>query len=227
MLIVNTQGGLMFAHALRRHMMQFEQDVSLGKTPAELATQHLFLHPSAQKTALWLAMLQEVKYGPFQLSVAPPTNVVSASDQSRYSMFDTAPDTIEAAHVIAQAIDGKSVLLVHAPGRMRFRVIPGTYSLTGSFGLVPGAYMQGKTDGVVFRVTLRMPTGANRVLFARTLVPLQVKSDQGMQSLAVTFLADHATEVELETQPGPAKNSEWDWSYWTQIRLIRQGEKVN
>lgn len=226
-LLVNTQQGLTFARSLHHKMIQFQQDVALGRTPAELAVRHPFLFPDTQRIIARIAMLQEVKYGPFRSSAEQRHEVSHGSAPHSYPMFDTAPDTIQAVHVAPQEIEGKPVLLVHAPGRMRFRITTGTYLLTGSFGLVPGAYMQGKTDGVVFRVTLGMPTGETRVLFARTLAPLHVKSDQGMQSLAVTFQTDHATEVALETQPGSANNSQWDWSYWTQIRLARQGEKAH
>ena len=79
LLIVNTWGGQRFARSLRHKMMAFEQDVALGHTPTELATRHPFLHPRAQMIASGLTMLQEAKYGPFQVSGARSTKVVPQS----------------------------------------------------------------------------------------------------------------------------------------------------
>ena len=43
--------------------------------------------------------------------------------------------------------------------------------------------------------------------------------DRGIQPLEAVFTTDGAAELVLRTDPGPAGDTAWDWSFWTGIEL--------
>ncbi len=110
--------------------------------------------------------------------------------------------------------------LLHAPARMEFTLPAGTARLTASFGLRPGAYDQGgHTEGVEFRVTATWLDGRTETLWRRWLDPVHHSVDRGVQSMEITLPASRPATVILQTGPGPTGNTQWAWSYWTQIKF--------
>jgi hypothetical protein len=134
-------------------------------------------------------------------------------------MFKTPPDAVNSIHPPAcWPVDGEKVLMVHAPGEVRFRVRKGLHRLSGRFGIAPGAYEEGKTDGVLFRAkAVRGQT--EETLFQRYLDPLADEGDRGFQRLETRFSTADSAEVVLETDNGPAGNDGWDWSFWTDVEV--------
>jgi hypothetical protein len=113
----------------------------------------------------------------------------------------------------------KAVLL-HAPATMEFAVPAGTTRLSAGFGLRPGAYDDGgNTDGVEFRVIANWSDGRTEILWRRWLDPVHHSVDRGVQQMEITLPANRPATVILQTDPGPAGNTQWDWSYWTQIKF--------
>jgi hypothetical protein len=93
-------------------------------------------------------------------------------------------------------------------------------TLTGQFGIVPGAYSEGgQTDGVLFSAVTVDGRGREVILFERFLNPVGVPEDRGLQGLKVTWRSETSTELVLRTHPGPAGNVAWDWSFWTEISI--------
>lgn len=113
--------------------------------------------------------------------------------------------------------DGRPVLQVHAPGRVVLRR-RGARRLTGWFGLRRA--IAAPCDGVEFVVRLARGDGGEEVLWRRHLDPLGVSSEAGPQPLDV-LLPEGDHDVVLETRPGPAGDTSFDWSYWGQLRLER------
>jgi len=121
----------------------------------------------------------------------------------------------------------EAVLLVHAPGEIRFALPKGKYSLTGKFGILAGAYAannQSPTDGVEFSVTVASKTpNEARILFTQLLNPLSTEQDRGLQQFAVTpFELEQDAELVLHTKPGIANNAQSDWSVWKAVMLRKE-----
>lgn len=102
-----------------------------------------------------------------------------------------------------------------APPVLRRR---GARRLTGWFGLRRA--IAAPCDGVEFVVRLARGDGGEEVLWRRHLDPLGVSSEAGPQPLDV-LLPEGDHDVVLETRPGPAGDTSFDWSYWGQLRLER------
>jgi hypothetical protein len=117
--------------------------------------------------------------------------------------------------------NGKEVLLAHPDSSIEFPVRAGDVSLTGSFGLLDGAYQNGNaTDGVEFVIEYVPARGPASVLWRRYLDPLAVAADRGLQSFAVALPQPASGRVILRTQNLPGRNAAWDWSMWTDLRFL-------
>ncbi len=115
---------------------------------------------------------------------------------------------------------GAPGLLVHAPGRLTFDVVPGTYDLRGSFGFRPGAYLGGSTDGADFSVWLE--TSSRRQVWMRHLDPVSALADRGAQRIELTFEVSDAGRLLLETERGPSGSDAFDWTVWADLQLARR-----
>jgi hypothetical protein len=118
--------------------------------------------------------------------------------------------------------NGQSVLMVHAPGELRFAVNSGTHRLTCEFGLLSEAYLiqtNTPTDGVEFSASL-LESGQETVLFRRFLQPVQETNDRGMQSCGnLAFAVKTQGDLVLRTHPGPTNNRNYDWSFWRAVKI--------
>jgi hypothetical protein len=117
---------------------------------------------------------------------------------------------------------GRTVVQVHSPGRLRFPWPTGASQLTATYGLRAAAYAPpSATDGVDFVVVASTVDGDQVELYRRPLRPLDRAGDRGPQVLAIQLPEDgNYNALELVTDPGPAGNADWDWSYWADIRLL-------
>jgi hypothetical protein len=140
-------------------------------------------------------------------------------DRIRYPAFATRPEEASSATAIAvEQVGGSNVLMVHAPGEMTFAVPPGAHRLSGSFGVLPPAYEVGTTDGVLFRVETGTEGTVPVVLYERHLDPVRNPGDRGVQTLSVDLPRD-AGALRLRTLNLPGHTCEWDWSYWSGVRI--------
>ncbi|OQW87986.1 MAG: hypothetical protein BWK78_08645, partial [Thiotrichaceae bacterium IS1] len=146
--------------------------------------------------------------------------------QLKYIMFHSYPyQEISAYPVKETSENGQSVLMVHAPGELRFAVKSGRHLLTCEFGILSDAYPQTNmptTDGVEFSASL-LENGQETTLFKRFLNPVQVATDRGIQPCGeLAFEVKTQGDLVLRTHPGPANNRNYDWSFWTAVQI---GEK--
>lgn len=165
------------------------------------------------------------------ISESPVTPSVLADNVNQkllgtfYPMFSSKPVQVSFPNQ-EMAEEGQAVLMVHAPGEMRFQVSPGKHTLTGQFGLLAGAY-DGKPgscpavgDGVEFSILLKEEQKPEQVLFKRFLNPRLLEPDRGMQTLpGISFAVEKEATLLLLTQPGPANDAQCDWSFWKGIRI--------
>jgi hypothetical protein len=91
-----------------------------------------------------------------------------------------------------------------------------------TYGLRPEAVASGKTDGVVFIVETKSPTGTITEAFRRRLDPVANPADRGPQSARVILpLAPPGSRLLLRTDPGPHDDRGFDWSYVTGMQFVR------
>lgn len=111
----------------------------------------------------------------------------------------------------------KQVFKAHAEMRVVSPLPKGSKSLSIGFGILDGAWQQGATDGVEFRVTAIKSDGTEQVLFSRKLQPTTQANDRGIQQATISLTDIDANKVALETLPG--NTTQWDWSYWSQAEV--------
>lgn len=170
----------------------------------------------------------EVTITAHEFTITPPVLESTMEEKIQrkfYPMLKTKPYQVSLPHQ-DMLEEGQSVLMVHAPGEMQFRVKTGPHTLKGQFGLIADAYQNRQrcpylSDGVEFKVVLQPLAGAPQTLFKRFLNPQTVVTDRGFQKLpdlSFTVLGEEAMLL-LLTQPGPADNAQCDWSFWQGIKI--------
>jgi arabinofuranosyltransferase len=138
-----------------------------------------------------------------------------------YPMFHSTPYKVSSPN--QEAIENTQlVLMVHAPGEMRFKLSSGKHKLSGQFGILKGAYSRETefpTDGVEFSAVIMDQNGQETVLFKRFLNPRLLTQDRGLQNfMIVSFETKNNAELVLRTHPG-ANNANSDWSFWNAIKI--------
>jgi hypothetical protein len=134
--------------------------------------------------------------------------------------FKTCPQEIQSKQLVRIAeCEGKTVLVVHPDGQMRFSIRPGMRQVHGQFGLLPEAYQKGNSDGVQFVVEYQPTAGPTRVLFDRYLDPLEKSADRGFQALSVDLPEGCQGSLVFKTGNLSGKTTSWDWSFWTDIHI--------
>ena len=111
--------------------------------------------------------------------------------------------------------NAKDVWLARAPMKIKFKLADTVERLSVGFGIVDGAWQEGETDGVEFRIIARALDGQEQVIFSHRLEPVSNLKDRGVQQATIDLSKIDAHEVILETLPGPTP--QWDWSYWSEI----------
>jgi hypothetical protein len=125
------------------------------------------------------------------------------------------------AHVPIAVVeeDKKEILFAHPPSEITFQVNFPAKRLSGRFGLMRAAYTApNKTDGAEFIVEWVTPDGRHTTLLSRTLQPLTVGADQGMQSFVVD-LPSGGGLLNLKINPGAHNDIAFDWAYWTDVNF--------
>ncbi len=115
-----------------------------------------------------------------------------------------------------------TVYAVHVPSSMAFPLPEHARRLTGAFGIRPGAFAnQGAgTDGAGFHIRLVAPDGARSPLLDRLLRPAEVEGDRPLQRFSIDLPpAPPGSRLEFTTDPGPADNSAYDWTIWTDLAI--------
>ncbi|MCF7759598.1 MAG: DUF2029 domain-containing protein [Cephaloticoccus sp.] len=143
------------------------------------------------------------------------------SDKRVFSMFDVTPvDYVTKAPLSEGVIDGRPVMVFHAPSDLTLRVPRGATTCSGAFGYVETAYTNGNTtDGATF--TISWVLGSEEIiLLERTLEPLIKEKDRGLQFFKVTLPPGRdGGQLRLKISAGPRNNFAWDWTAWTGLNI--------
>lgn len=125
----------------------------------------------------------------------------------------------------AEALDqvgfSNGVFGAHAPSLLACRVPAGARAIIGRFGIAGGAYAdpENGTDGAEFRVELLGVDGNRTELFQQLLRPLIRPEDRGAIDLEVELPPGAEGEVEFIISPGPAGDSNFDWTFWENLHF--------
>jgi hypothetical protein len=141
------------------------------------------------------------------------------ADQAKFHMFLATPISYEALNPPNEdAIDKRTVMIMHAPSHMVFEVPAGATMVEGSFGFVTGAYQQGgRTNGAQFVVY--WSDGSDRmILHERYLDPLNRLNDRGLQHFSAR-LPKGSGHVTFRIDPGEYGEFAFDWTGWTGIQF--------
>jgi hypothetical protein len=141
-------------------------------------------------------------------------------ERNRYFMFKQPPVMSESYTPTSTGeIDGRTVILMHAPSRMEFAIPAGATEIVGTFGFMPGAYKNGgETNGAEFRVVWT-DGAAEKVIYKRMLDPVKEPADQGLQDFRADLAGISGGRLRLVIAPGPYDNNAWDWTVWTGIAI--------
>ncbi len=159
------------------------------------------------------------------LSSLPPSTAgrefFRQSDKQLFRMFDVTPTTYQAKASLSEGeIDGRPVMVFHAPSELTLDVPRGATQCSGAFGILPTAYTGGNsTDGAVFYITWVLGT-EEILLMERALDPLRRMNDRGLQYFRVNLPARReGGYLRLWISPGPQNNFAWDWTAWSGLNV--------
>ena len=140
--------------------------------------------------------------------------------KDRFHMFKSIPIQYEAHVPISEnTVDGKQMMVLHAPSEMTFDMPAGATSVTGFHGFVPGAYSDGgDTNGAEF-IIYWSNGPASQELYRRFLDPVHRPGDRGMLPFTAPIPDLRGGRIYLRVDPGPYGNFAWDWTGWSGIEI--------
>jgi hypothetical protein len=157
------------------------------------------------------------------VSALPPSDAGKSffqnADRAKFHMFMVAPISYEALNPPNEdAIDGRRIMIMHAPSQMVFEVPAGATKVTGAYGFVAGAYSNGgKTNGAEFLITWT-DGNAPVILSERYLNPISNPDDRGLQKFELA-LPKGTGRVTMQVKPGLYGEYAFDWTGWTAIEF--------
>lgn len=193
---------------------RFELDVLVGVPLEELAHRHS--HDFYAPPEAFLARLEWLKESglpPFRPGIRDGT----PRPPRPFHMMQLAPVQAPPEEGLrTRRIGGRAVLMVEAPGELRFEVPPDAEHLFGRYGVLRQLWTPEATDGLRFRVLLATSEEETE-LFARELRP--ERADDGKLHRLLVELPSAEGEVVLRVErlgePGPV-----DWGGWTQVGFL-------
>lgn len=141
-------------------------------------------------------------------------------NRERFNMFKAVPVDYEAqATPSTEEIDGKSVMVMHAPSTMTFNVPANAREINGQHGFLTGAYTNGgDTNGAEFVIV--WSDGKEAIeLYRKFLYPVNHPEDRGLKNFHVDLKNISGGRLYFKTLPGLQNNFSWDWTAWTGIEI--------
>ncbi|MBX3736388.1 MAG: hypothetical protein KF715_06865 [Candidatus Didemnitutus sp.] len=161
------------------------------------------------------------------VATAPAALIPDAKEQElraeEFPMSSPAPHRASSRFGVSPGeIEGRRVILAHAPSEIFFHPPPGATRIAALVGLAPSAYAKPPpeaTDGVVAEIFELQPDGLRRSLWRRELIPVSRPSDRGAQEVNFVSPVSLSGELVFSIAPGPAGNLSYDQAYWAQIDI--------
>lgn len=162
-----------------------------------------------------------------RVSAAPPPALPDAKEQELraedFPMAQPAPQLARSRFGISVAdIDGRRVILAHAPSEIFMRPPAGATRITAAVGLAASAYAKPApeaSDGVIAEIFELGSDGMRRSLWRRELSPVARSADRGPQEIDFVSPVPFSGELIFRIDPGPAGNFAYDQAYWARIEV--------
>ncbi|GAB5560390.1 MAG: hypothetical protein SynsKO_20370 [Synoicihabitans sp.] len=186
-----------------------------GEAPRRIKTLSLEV---AEEDRRWFQ-----KHAVIDISLLKPTQLKQEYyrqlDRQRFSSFARQPADFSAKTSLSnQDIDGREVVIMHAPSMMTFPLDQPINRIEGAHGYPAGAYTDGgETDGAIFVIEWQN-NGETRELYRRLLDPLSRTDDRGLVDFELTDL-DLPAEGEVRFTILMNSNPGWDWTAWADIEI--------
>lgn len=201
-----------------------------GLSPQPFATSdNADLYLPADMIAAAVAKLQGRKFTNARVLVAPaaahPLPDAKAQDLRGQDFPMCTPAPVHARSkfgVSAGELDGRRVILAHAPAELTFQPPAGVTRFSAVVGLAASAYakpLPEASDGVVVEIFEETADGLRRSLLRRELTPATRESDRGPQELAHDNGTPFRGQLVFTIDPGSAGNFAYDQAYWARIEI--------
>jgi hypothetical protein len=218
----NVEDAIEVGRSRRQRFAAFEQELLLGVDSRSLSERHApFLLNDKGYLDVQMRSLHHAGIGIFRHLNPFPSRVTNLdSNPYSFAMMRTPPILAQSEISVSVGFcHDRNVLGVHAPGELHFQLPRGSHRILGEFGIAPGAYEQGQTDGVLFTVECLSDNSTPVILYERHLDPLHESRDRGLQTLRLDLPEGMEGRLIFRTSNKPGHNTGWDWSYWTGIEI--------
>ncbi len=108
----------------------------------------------------------------------------------------------------------------HAPTELIFNIPAKATTAEAVFGVLDGAYTEGRTKGIVFEAFLRKPNTPDQIAYQTFLEPLFTPSDRGPKHFQISIPAEYAgAELVLRSRAGPTGDASYGWGYFEKVSI--------
>jgi hypothetical protein len=141
-------------------------------------------------------------------------------DLGQFPGFSRAPVSASGYTPSVVQYEHHDVLLLNEPSLLNFELNGSERSLSFSLGYIPGAYLDGNTDGADFVVELHRSGQSSQELHRLGLHPKSVLADRQQHELRVNLPATApGTLLSIRVDPGPRGDLSWDWTYIANVHF--------
>jgi len=161
-----------------------------------------------------------------QPPASPDEEALPVNDISKLDFPMTSPRPTSARSRFGISIGSDSqhrpVINAHPDSEITFNPPPGATRILAEFGITETAYQLGAatvTDGVTVEILEVQPNGLRQLLFRRTLDPVNVPGDRGLQGITLDPVGPFHGPLIFKITPGPHNNLVNDWAYWGRIEI--------
>jgi len=216
--VANLPPGVKYGRERARRGEAFLRDAREGLTLRELAGRHWrALYYDEGEFLLILESMAALELGPF--SPAHAGNRRPEPSAWPFHMMRARPIAVVSPRGVEPSdIEGRSVLLVHPDGELRFAPQAGAQRIRGWCGVKTKEFSRGESSGLRFSVEVDVEGSAPAVLWEATLDPRRRAEDREPLEFSVPLPAD-AAEVVLRARAERAELPDVDWSYWTGVEF--------
>ncbi|HTO03094.1 MAG TPA: hypothetical protein VL069_05295, partial [Opitutus sp.] len=138
-------------------------------------------------------------------------------------VYHDSPDEVQPADASINYYQGRRVQHLPAPASIRYQLVGDERMISMTIGVLDEAYLEGRTDGVMFTVELQQPGQPPEVINHRHLHPTTEPRDRGPQDFSAFLPPKFAvgSHLTLRCDPGPSGDTAWDWAFATSIKITR------
>ena len=213
----NVRDGLDHGGVVRATKEAAVRDAWAGLSSEEIAERN-YIHNNRGVLAEGIEMIRQAGYGPFAVAEEERAERLRRTYAELFAGWPTIPDAVRCTREVERtSLEGRDIVVVHAPGEVSFEVEPGTYEIAVVFGILPRAWQEAESDGAIFMVAVRDGAGAEEVLMNRRLDPLRLGGDRGFHEVSATFVVVVGGTVILRSAPGPSDRHAW--SFWGDVSI--------